>query len=88
MHRLINYAEKYSLKFFLKLLTVRLLRIVNEYHSNNRSLLSDSKLILMTGFFMIENCAWKGKVMDSIKLLVSVMAWFGIWLVIFARETG
>ena len=35
---------------------------------------------------MIENCAWKGKVMDSIKLLVSVMAWFGIWLV--AGETG
>ena len=51
MRRLINYAEKYSLKYFLKLLTVRLLHIVNEYHSNNRSLPSDSKLILMTCFF-------------------------------------
>ena len=50
MRRLIYYAEKYCLKFFLKLLTVRLLCIVNEYHSNNRSLPSDSKLILMTGF--------------------------------------
>ena len=37
---------------------------------------------------MIENCAWKGKVMDSMKLLVSVMVWFGIWLVIFVGETG
>ena len=26
--------------------------------------------------------------MDSIKLLISVMVWFGIWLIIFAGETG
>ena len=29
MRRLITYSEKYSLKYFLKLLTVRLLRTVN-----------------------------------------------------------
>ena len=37
---------------------------------------------------VMKNCAWKGKMMDSVKLLVSVMAWFGIWLIICPLETG
>ena len=50
MRRVINYSEKYSLKFFLNLLTVRLLRTINGISF----LPSDSKLVLMTSFMQIK----------------------------------